>query len=279
MLEKNEFFSKDRVRSAKGILIILMLIHHLFAFPEWLKDVTYMSIFEINNIPIEFYIGNFGKICVGGFLFLSGYGMYVQSIRKIITIKDIVIRLSKFITRVWIIFLIFISVGFFYGFIDNFNLKEFIENFFFLKYSYNPNWWFIAPYIGLTLLFLLLNNIINKSNFFMNIILILGIHCLYYCTFLMDNILPQFVLISNLNIYNFILLTLAYQINFSVGILCAKYRIFDKINQKFTLKVTKKIFVCIVGVILVVFLRNYLIHSIFYKLALSNIVTIDEVVR
>lgn len=61
----------------KGIAIILMLIHHLFAYPIRISpDIPVYHI--VNSVDLEMYLGLFGKICVSMFLFLSGYGFSLK---------------------------------------------------------------------------------------------------------------------------------------------------------------------------------------------------------
>ena len=58
-----------------------MLIHHLFAYPDRL-NYSY-----IGFLGIERHIGEFGKICVAMFLFLSGFGVY-YSLHNSTSIKE-----------------------------------------------------------------------------------------------------------------------------------------------------------------------------------------------
>ena len=69
-------FEKKDTKIIKGIAIILMLYHHLFAFPERINE-TYISLFSIHQKTISFLIGDFGKLCVAIFIFLGGYGTYI----------------------------------------------------------------------------------------------------------------------------------------------------------------------------------------------------------
>lgn len=141
-------FTKEHTQIAKGMAIILMLIHHLFAFPNRiLTKQSYKSLLLINGLQIEYYIGVFGKICVAMFLFLSGYGLYIiTSKNNKFSIKDAIIRISRLYINYWTVFLIFIPIGFiFFG--RTLNIKEFILNFLGLSSSYNGEWWFFRLYV------------------------------------------------------------------------------------------------------------------------------------
>ncbi|MGN0514373.1 MAG: acyltransferase family protein [Lachnospiraceae bacterium] len=71
-----KYFSKDVTFTAKGIAIILMLIHHLFCcFPEWYDTYHIQSVFLTKSQVMNLSV--LGKICVSVFIFLSAYGMTV----------------------------------------------------------------------------------------------------------------------------------------------------------------------------------------------------------
>ncbi|MFA0062718.1 acyltransferase family protein [Vibrio breoganii] len=128
----------------KGIAIILMLIHHFFAFPDRYPEGFIFSSDTITG-KLVFEIALFGKICVPLFLFLSGYAY------ALIGEKDYGYYLSKIfrITRTyWLIFIVFIPLGFLFAPERyQFTLSEFISNLFYLSHSYNYEWWFLQPYI------------------------------------------------------------------------------------------------------------------------------------
>ena len=72
-MENLEFTKKDTA-IIKGVAIICMFMHHLFAFPDRIKaGSSYISLFSMSGIGFEILLGAFGKICVAMFLFLSGF--------------------------------------------------------------------------------------------------------------------------------------------------------------------------------------------------------------
>jgi hypothetical protein len=154
--------SKDESNFLKGIAIMLMLIHHLFAFPERIIEPS--SVIHIfNNINIEKYVGLFGKICVPMFLFLSGYGFSVCGSRKW---RYYASKIAIFYKLYWTVFLIFIPIGLFF-FKDNiryhFDLKILLANMVGGSSSYNGEWWFIEPYILLVISMPLINIVRKKT--------------------------------------------------------------------------------------------------------------------
>lgn len=72
---ENSFTVKD-TQKAKAVAIILMMIHHCFLAPERWEGYS-VNFFPLGQ-DLTVKIGQFGKICVGMFVFLSGYGMLVS---------------------------------------------------------------------------------------------------------------------------------------------------------------------------------------------------------
>ena len=73
-------FSRDDTKMVKGFAIILMLYHHLFAYPaERLQPgVSYAPLLTFTSVDSAMLIGLFGKMCVALFLFLGGYGTWMS---------------------------------------------------------------------------------------------------------------------------------------------------------------------------------------------------------
>lgn len=66
-------FDKNVTGQMKALALLFMLVHHLWKHGEMVHygDIAYGGILE--------QIGVFGKICVGIYLFLSGYGLMASS--------------------------------------------------------------------------------------------------------------------------------------------------------------------------------------------------------
>ncbi|MGL4368481.1 MAG: acyltransferase family protein, partial [Spirochaetota bacterium] len=141
----------------KGIAIVLMLAHHLFAFPERILPPSGF-IPLISWYPLEGHFGSFGKICVPIFLFLSGYGFAVKGNQPYTYYADKVLRLFRVY---WFYFILFVPIGFiFFGDVTFFQsstpryeLKPslILLNFFALTFSFNGEWWFVQPYLLLVI--------------------------------------------------------------------------------------------------------------------------------
>ena len=144
----------------KGIAILAMLCHHLYAFPpDGVEPYT----------GVLHWFGVLGKVCVALFLFCSGYGLAANY--KPISFKEdlkfIGRRLVKFYLNYWVIFLIFVPITIFcfhrplsaaYG--EHVNIyKRLIYDILGVQgtYSYIITWWFNKLIIILYILFPLLN--------------------------------------------------------------------------------------------------------------------------
>lgn len=156
--------NKDESHYLKGIAIILMFTHHLFAFPERIIHPS-MYIPVLDGFSLELYLGMFGKICVAIFIFLSGYGFGIIGEKDITYYKN---KIIKFIFVYWFYFVVFVPIGFFFFYdVTLFGSRELrfrvdavsiIKNMVFLSSSFNEEWWFAQPYI----IFVLLVPFLNK---------------------------------------------------------------------------------------------------------------------
>ena len=78
-------------------------------------------------------MGDFGKLCVGMFLFISGLGLYNGFARnaQTATLKNSILRIKKLYSNYWTVFLLFVPIGFLYFSEDPryaWNTKIFIKN-------------------------------------------------------------------------------------------------------------------------------------------------------
>lgn len=150
----------------KGVAIVLLLFHHCLYTGEGYNDLV------IHGHPVFQNIGEFSKLCVALFVFLSGYGLTAK------TMKDGGIgnlwcfyrhRYMKLMLNYWVVYLIFVPIGvlFFhrtfpvvYG--ENWWFKAIVD---FLglhqavighPHGYNATWWFFGVIIIMYLIYPLL---------------------------------------------------------------------------------------------------------------------------
>lgn len=141
----------------KGIAILLMLGHHLFAFPDRILPPNFYIPIP-GGLHLEETAGAFGKICVGIFLFLSGYGFAVNGVKPFRYYTE---KIWRFFHVYWFYFILFIPIGLiFFSHVTFFNSSTpryetkpllFLLNFTALTFSYNEEWWFVQPYLLLVL--------------------------------------------------------------------------------------------------------------------------------
>lgn len=163
-MDKFEFTRRDTT-IVKFVGVILMFLHHLFAFPDRIREPSsYISLLSIKGTTIEYLSGRFGHLCVGIFLFLSGFGIYKQYINQNEKINFIIIdKIKKLYINYWVIFFIFIPISFVVGY-RVFDFKEFFRNLLCYSSSYVGEWWFLKVYIESMLLFPAIIKFIENKN-------------------------------------------------------------------------------------------------------------------
>ena len=146
-------FGKSESMQIKGVVIILMLIHHLFGLNETQQFVD-SSFWKA--------LGGFGKICVSVYAFLSGYGLFLslQKDKRIIQIN----RILKLLFRYWICLTFIIVIEALSGDIvfSSGEIVKIILNYFCIFFSHDVNAWFILPYFCFVLLLPIAHLIIDK---------------------------------------------------------------------------------------------------------------------
>ena len=147
----------------KGIALLLLLCHHCFESGQPYDDVI------LFGHPVVQNIGEFSKLCVTIFVFLSGYGLTIQAIAKsgIGNVFNFYRRrYVKLMINYWLIWLLFVPLGIIvynrtfpivYGehyvwaaFWDFFGLHQAVMG---SSWGYNPTWWFYSCIIMLYILY------------------------------------------------------------------------------------------------------------------------------
>lgn len=102
---------KQSTKIIKAAAIVLMLLHHFWAFgSSWIVDAEVISIESLCGFPFEKLVGAFGKICVGLFAFVTGYAFFVQK-EKFKESKERAKKIEKFLISYWIIYAIELLLG------------------------------------------------------------------------------------------------------------------------------------------------------------------------
>lgn len=233
--------AKSESLQLKGSAILIMVLLHLFNRQENVDQ----CIISVNLLgePLVSQLAKFVEICVPLYLFLSGYGLYLQFQKNGIIFP--VKRILKLYLIFWTCFVVFIPLGCilvpqsYPG-----DWITLIENITAWKTSYNWEWWFIFPY----LLLLFVSNILFKCiahwNFFTSFLF----SCMVYVISYLVISLYKSQLVEFYALYNFFEF-LRMLCSFMWGALFVKYDIFAKIksvvNQNLNILWTNVLMICI----------------------------------
>lgn len=167
----------------KGVAIVLMLLHHLF----YVRQELYDDVLLIGHYNLVNEIGQFGKVCVAIFVFLSGYGLQKVDCTRHESLKQYYVhRYVKLYMNYWLIWLLFVPISVFcFGrtFQDAYGGMIFSKLFLdfwgvlnvFGQFGYNPTWWFYSTIIILYLVY----PYIKRWSRHPLILILLGIGCYY----------------------------------------------------------------------------------------------------
>ena len=207
MMKYKTVLSKDYSNMVKGMAVLMMIMHHIWGFPEKIPGLL------LSNIEVQ--IGSAAKICVSIFMFLSGYGLYYTFYKK----DEIRVwhRVWSIYKRFWQVFFIFVPIGFLF-LSKPFAIQEFLQNMFCLKFGYNHEWWFLGTYMEL-LIILPVVLLADKKKVFPYLVIGLAV---------LLRSLSYFVNMNSggvsYHMYNF----LYYYPSFFLGTLFCKYSLFEK---------------------------------------------------
>lgn len=257
------FLTRDDTQIIKGLAVILMIGHHLLAFPDRLPG-TLFSFSGLLGFNVLFHLGAFGRICIGMFSFLGGYGKYIRSESKPVKPLKETLNLYK---KYWQVFLVFIPVGFlFFGdqapyCVDTevctrysvFSVKEFLLNLFGLQSTYNLEWWFLLFYVICILTFPLISYLIRKHSVLISLLIVISLRLAVMM------LGAAGVLAQNKTAEN-ILLTIddkfPFFICFYAGILTARCGLYTRLADK-TAKLKCKPLISIIIIVILTFIRRY----------------------
>lgn len=214
--------SKSETLQIKGSAILIMVLLHLFNRPDYVDKCT--VVINFMGEPLVSQLAKFVEICVPLYLFLSGYGLFLQfkKTHNVFPKK----RILKLYFIFWTCFMIFIPIGCFLlpeqypG-----NWRIFIENFTAWKTSYNWEWWFIFPYILLLLVSNILLKYVLRWNLFTSLLVSSAVYIVAYLAISLYKplLLEYFALF---NVFEFLRMVCS----FMWGALFAKYDLFAKVK-------------------------------------------------
>ena len=209
-------FTKADTRVAKATAVIWMCMHHLFAFPDrFPRGVAYISMFPWD---LENALGHAGRVCVAMFVFLSGFGTWMSLEETADPWKKTFRKIRGLYRKYWAVFLVFIPVAVLLGDPQvTLTPWDLIKNLTALEPSYNGEWWFLPPFLLLTLVSPLLVSVIRRSKR----------DWLWFCgMFLAVQIIaPGYLYESIAAIFHN---AFAFLPGFWLGCITAKHRLFDR---------------------------------------------------
>ena len=144
--------TKEQSVFAKGIAILVMFAHHLYAFPDRFDHIW--------GHPYLIQLGRDLGIVVGLFVFLNGIGLTATR-EKLIKPNWGGHKLISVYLGFWKIAIPFLAIGFLFGYFE-YDAVEVAANLTFWDSSYNHEWWYMKMYVEFLLLVFLLYRISTK---------------------------------------------------------------------------------------------------------------------
>ena len=269
--------TKENTKQIKGIAILLMMAHHLLAFPGRVPyGATIQTTFHISGMELTELIGGFGKICVPLYMFMGGYGLYKRyaaCIEQKVECNRLGSDIIKLYKAYWKVLLIFVPIAF--CFFSNqgqycediaictryneWKLVYFIQNFFGLSRTFNSEWWFFWSYlIALFEGYVFIELFKNKRSLYIEIVSVV------FWVLLLLNIFPIIPFKEGYEglwqscWYQDICLGSEYVPCLFMGIIFAKYNIFAAWKEYLGgYKKYKRIIIAFVGAAMVVYVRQF----------------------
>ena len=246
-IEKSIEFSRSDTKALKGIAVVLMLFHHLAAFPArfpvgFTGFESLWGGFSTNDFLVKFALVS--KICVSIFFFLGGYGLFIRWKSSKFSVSQSIIDLYK---AYWKVFLVFVPIAILFFGRSGTNINPICTGYVFqskgimvttilsdfvgLTSKLNAEWWFFLSYVCVIPLGYLYCCKVEARNFWEDIFLVFCIDIL------IRNIFPAIAdmevfssLRSNLFYSNFFEMN-SYTSAFFAGIVFAKHNGICKIKR------------------------------------------------
>lgn len=159
------YIAKEDVFYLKGWAILVMIFLHIFGTRAInIPGYSLLVDFQLNGQLLSFQISKFCSICVHLYIFLSGYGFYIIYRRKVEKNigMNIIQRITFLLIKVFLVGVLFYPISFFYPNLgwEFDSIKDVCK--LFLGYSGNYEWWFLSPYIVITLFSLFILSVFDR---------------------------------------------------------------------------------------------------------------------
>ena len=270
-------FTKENTKQIKGVAILLMIAHHLFAFPERMPYGTSIQTpFFVSGMELTELIGGFGKICVSIYMFMGGYGLYkryASCAEKNVECNRLGSDIIKLYKAYWKVFLIFVPIAFLFFSnqgqycedvvictrYDGWTIRTFIENFFGLSRTFNSEWWFFKSYLlALFQGYIFIELFRNKKKPYLELAAVMLWSILLIGVFPVLPFEEGYQVLWNNAWYNEICLGSEFIILFFVGVIFAKYNIFEAWLSYLSKAVKiEKIILSLAGIGFTIYVRQF----------------------
>ncbi len=213
--------TKQDTQLAKGAAVLGMVMLHLFCR---LGELPYTPWIWIGEVPLIYYLGLFGDLCVPVFCFCSGYAHYLMWDAQGPNYPGrLPGKAVRFLCNYWIVVILFSIIGLFFdrsGQIPG-TWMELAGNLLLMSNSYNGSWWFAATYLFLLVLSPVLAALTKKRG---GVLLMTASLCIYFVAhvlryrfvFELPNPALQWI-------WNQLVLLGASLFPYLVGMVCRKY--------------------------------------------------------
>lgn len=174
---------KKDTRMSQGVAILAMVSAHLYV-QKGAEVHGSPLIWVSEGVPLIYYLGFLGGICLPFYCFCTGYALFLQFNQMELKefLKKTYFRLFKFLVHFWVICIIFSIVGLIFD-QDRWvpgNIYRFLCNFFLMEHTYNGAWWFASTYVAFILLSPLFLKLAKKADSRVLFIVFAIIFCGYY---------------------------------------------------------------------------------------------------
>ncbi|MEG1926160.1 MAG: acyltransferase family protein [Ruthenibacterium sp.] len=150
--------SKEDSKMLQGVAVLFMLYHHLFGFSD--RTPKNLLLHDLGGTSVEQIVAIVMCTCVPIYVFLTGYGhsasdkvltpssSFAAQIGRCFAIS--LQSLGKFISKYWLVLVIFLPYGFFSG-TFSFAWDTLFLTILGLDCKYNAEFWYVGEYIRLLL--------------------------------------------------------------------------------------------------------------------------------
>ena len=204
----NSILDQKTSRYIKAVAIVMMVIHHFFAFPDrWLESNLFITWGGLAGKPIEQLLGEMCKLCVCIFAFISGYGTYISFRKRTLLKQRFLYCVKKIVSLVfmyWIAMICFFIplVSYFKGI----GMVEIVNNLFLKSTSLVHTGWYVLFYVEAIICIFLYSFIEKENSWFLDCIICIGLPIIleilktgnmfshYYPTFMLGYIFSKYSL-------------------------------------------------------------------------------------